>query len=335
MQKKSKYNVAIAGATGAVGQEFLRVLEKRNFPIAELRLLASSRSTGKKMKFKGKEYPVTELKADSFKGIDIALYSAGGSRSKEFAPAAVKAGAVVVDNSSAFRMDPTVPLVVPEINPEDIKKHKGIIANPNCTTIIAGMAVWPIHKIAKVKRMVVATYQAVSGAGAKAMEELETQTKDVLSGKPVKKNVFKHQIAFNLFSHDSLVGPEGYSEEEIKVVRETRKIFHDDAILVSPTAVRVPVFRAHAEAIHLELERDISVAEAKKALQEMPGVKIVDQPEKNHFPMPIEVSGHDEVFVGRIRKDLGINNGLNLFVCGDQILKGAALNAVQIAEKLI
>ena len=196
-------------------------------------------------------------------------------------------------------------------------------------------AVWPIHKIAKIKRMVIATYQAVSGAGARAMAELEMQTRDVLAGKPVTRDVFKHQIAFNLFSHDSAVGPEGYSEEEIKVVRETRKIFHDDSILVSPTAVRVPVFRAHAEAIHLELGRDISVAEAKKALAGMPGVKIVDQPEKNYFPMPIDVTGHDEVFVGRIRKDLGRNNGLNLFVCGDQILKGAALNAVQIAEKLI
>ncbi|MBI2340872.1 MAG: aspartate-semialdehyde dehydrogenase [Deltaproteobacteria bacterium] len=335
MKKKSKYNVAIAGATGAVGQEFLRVLEKRNFPIGELRLLASNRSAGKKMKFKGKEYPIAELKADSFGGIDIALFSAGGSRSKEFAPHAVKAGAVVIDNSSAFRMNSEVPLVIPEINPDDIKKHKGIIANPNCTTIIAAMAVWPIHKIAKVKRMVVATYQAVSGAGAKALNELETQTRDFLSGKPVKKNVFRHQIAFNLFSHDSSVGPEGYSEEEIKVIRETRKIFHDDSILVSPTAVRVPVFRAHAEAIHLELEWPVTVEEAKEALQKMPGVKIVDEPAKNRFPMPLSASGHDEVFVGRIRKDLGLDNGLNLFVCGDQLLKGAALNAVQIAEKLI
>ncbi len=336
MNKKSKYNVAIAGATGAVGQEFLRVLEKRNFPIAELRLLASSRSVGKTMKFAGKDYPVAELKSDSFKDIDIALFSAGGSRSKEFAAAAVSAGAVVIDNSSAFRMDPNVPLVVPEINGEDVKNHKGIIANPNCTTIIAGMVVWPIHKVSKVKRMVIATYQAVSGAGAVAMEELEVQSKEVLSGNnnPTKK-VFPHQIAFNLFSHNSSIGPEGYSEEEMKVVKETRKIFHDDSILISPTAVRVPTFRAHAEAIHLELEKPVSVEDARKLLSAMPGVQVTDDREKNYFPMPIEVSGEDDVFVGRIRQDLGLPNGLNMFVVGDQILKGAALNAVQIAELLI
>ncbi len=336
MNKKSKYNVAIAGATGAVGQEFLRVLEKRNFPIGELRLLASARSVGKKMQFRGMDYPVSELKNDSFAGIDIALFSAGGSRSKEFASSAVKAGAVVIDNSSAFRMDEKVPLVVPEINGDDVKKHQGIIANPNCTTIIAGMVVWPIHKISKVKRMVVATYQAVSGAGAVAMEELADQSKQFLAGNnnPVKR-VFPHQIAFNLFSHNSAIGPEGYSEEEMKVVKETRKIFHDDSILISPTAVRVPTFRAHAEAIHLELEKPLSVEQAKKALESMPGVKIIDDREKNYFPMPIEVSGKDEVFVGRIRNDLGLPNGLNLFVVGDQILKGAALNAIQIAELLI
>lgn len=336
MNKKTKYNVAIAGATGAVGQEFLKVLEKRKFPIGELRLLASSRSVDKKMKFKGKDYPVSELKNDSFLGIDIALFSAGGSRSKEFASACVKAGAVMIDNSSAFRMDPKVPLVVPEINPEDIKKHQGIIANPNCTTIIAAMAVWPIHKISRVKRMVIATYQAVSGAGAQAMEELREQTQDVLSGnnKPAKR-VFPHQIAFNLFSHNSAIGPEGYSEEEMKVIKETRKIFHDDSILISPTTVRVPIFRAHAEAIHLELEKPVSVEKATEALRKMSGVKIVDDRKKNYFPMPIEVSGEDDVYVGRIRLDIGLPNGLNLFVCGDQILKGAALNAVQIAEKLI
>ena len=335
MIKKPAYNIAIAGATGAVGEELLKVLSKRKFPVGELRLLASARSVGKKMKFNGKEYPVAELKADSFAGIDIAFFSAGGSRSLEFVPAAVKAGAVVVDNSSAYRMDPNVPLVVPEINPEDVQKHRGIIANPNCTTIIAGMAVWPIHKIAKVKRMVVSTYQAVSGAGAKAIDELEKQTRDYLDKKPISKTIFKHPIAFNLFSHDSKLGPEGYSEEEMKVVKETRKIFHDESILITPTAVRVPVFRAHAEAIHLELEKPVSLEAARKALEAMPGVTIVDDREKNHFPMPQEVSGEDNVFVGRIRKDLGLPNGLNLFVCGDQILKGAALNAVQIAEELI
>ncbi len=327
--------MVIAGATGAVGQEFLTVLEKRNFPVGDLRLLASSRSVGKKMKFRGMDYPVYELKSDSFHGVDIALFSAGGNRSKEFAPHAVKAGAVVVDNSSAYRMDPEVPLVVPEINPEDIKKHKGILANPNCTTIIALMAVWPIHRLSPVKRMVVATYQAVSGAGAKALEELEVQAGEFLEGRELTKNVFRHQIAFNLFSHDSDIGPEGYSQEEMKVVKETRKILHDDSILVSPTCVRVPIFRAHAEAIHLELARSVSVQEATEALDAMPGVKVVDDRAGNYFPMPIEVSGKDEVYVGRIRKDLGMANGLNLFVCGDQLLKGAALNAVQIAEKLI
>lgn len=335
IQKKEKYNVSIAGATGAVGQEFLRVLEKRNFPIAQLTLLASSRSVGKVMKFKGQDYTVAELKTDSFAGVDIALFSAGGSRSKEFASAAVKAGAVVIDNSSAFRMDPQVPLVVPEINGEDIKKHQGIIANPNCTTIIAGMAVWPIHKVSRIKRMVIATYQAVSGAGAVAMDELETQSRDYLDGKLLKKNVFPHQIAFNLFSHNSAIGPEGYSEEEMKVVKETRKIFHDNDILISPTAVRVPTFRAHAEAIHLELENPISVKQAHQLLSAMPGVKVVDDRENNYFPMPIEVSGEDDVFVGRVREDIGIANGLNMFVVGDQILKGAALNAIQIAEYLI
>lgn len=336
MMKKEKYNVAIAGATGAVGQEFLRVLEKRNFPVGDLRLLASEKSAGKKIFWKGREYIVEKLTADSFKNIDIALFSAGGSRSKEFASAAVKAGAVVIDNSSAFRMDQNVPLVVPEINPEDIKKHQGIIANPNCTTIIAGMAVWPIHKISKVKRMVVATYQAVSGAGAVAIEELEVQTKEVLAGnKNPAKRVFPHQIAFNLFSHNSSIGPEGYSEEEMKVVKETRKIFHDESILISPTAVRVPTFRAHAEAIHLELAGPVSVAQATEALKNMPGVTVVDDREKNYFPMPVDVSDKDDVYVGRIRQDIGLPNGLNLFVCGDQILKGAALNAIQIAELLI
>jgi len=335
MQKKSKYNIAVVGATGAVGKEILGVLEKRNFPIDQLRLLASVRSVGKKLKFKGKEYLVEELKPDSFQKIDIALFSAGGGRSKEFAPYAVSSGAVVIDNSSAYRMDPKVPLVVPEINPEDIKKHQGIIANPNCTTIIAGMAVWPIHQKARVKRMVIATYQAVSGAGARAMEELEQQTRNYLEDKPLEKSIFKHPIAFNLFSHDSEVGEDGYSEEERKMMRETKKIFHDESILVSPTAVRVPVFRSHAEAIHLELEKPLSLKEVKKALSEMPGVRVVDEREKNYFPMPIEVSGKDDVYVGRIRQDPGLENGINLFVCGDQLLKGAALNAVQIAEKLI
>lgn len=335
MKRKPHYNVAIAGATGAVGQEFLTVLNRRDFPIAELRLLASERSVGRSIEYRGKKYPVSELCYDSFAGIDIALFSAGGDRSLEFAPSAVKAGAVVVDNSSAYRMDPSVPLVVPEINPEDVKKHKGIIANPNCTTIIACMAVWPIHRINPVKRMVLVTYQAVSGAGAKAIDELEQQTREILEGKSPKPKIFRHPIAFNLFSHDSKIGEEGYTQEEMKVVQETRKIFHDDSIRISPTTVRVPIFRAHAEAIHLELSKRVDLATLQKALSAMPGVKIVDDREKNYFPMPREVSGKDEVFIGRIRRDLDLENGLNLFVCGDQLLKGAALNAVQIAELLV
>lgn len=331
----SKRNIAIAGATGAVGQELLKVLAKRNFPVAHLRLLASKNSVGKKITYKNKKYTVAELTKDAFKGVDIAFFSAGGARSREFVPAAVAAGAVVVDNSSAFRMDPTVPLVVPEINPGDIKKHRGIIANPNCTTIIAGVAVWPIHQLSRVKRMVISTYQAVSGAGARAMAELESQSRDFLAGKKVKPALFKHPIAFNLFSHDSAVNAAGYSEEEMKVVMETRKIFHDDAIAISPTCVRVPVFRAHAEAIHLELEKNVSEKEVYEALKKAPGIKIIDDRVKNYFPMPIMASNQDDVFVGRLRSDLDLKNGLNLFVCGDQILKGAALNAVQIAEKLL
>lgn len=330
-----KYNIAIAGATGAVGEELLRVLSKRKFPVGNLVLLASKMSVGKKLSYEGKEYTVSELTPNSFNGVDIALFSAGGSRSKEFASHAVKAGAVVVDNSSAFRMDPKVPLVIPEINPEDIKTHQGIIANPNCTTIIAGMAIWPIHKIAKIKRMVVATYQAVSGAGAKAMDELRAQSLAYLKGEKIEPVIFPHQIAFNLFSHNSSIDEKGYCEEEMKVVKETHKIFHDSSISISPTSIRVPTFRAHAEAIHLELERPVSVEEVKAALKKMPGVQIQDDVPNNHFPMPLEVSGKDDVYVGRIRKDVSLPNGLNLFVCGDQILKGAALNAVQIAEKLI
>lgn len=331
----SKHNMVIVGATGAVGLEFLKVLEKRNFPVGKLRLLASKRSAGKKLEFRGEKYTVEKLTKDSFAGSSIALFSAGSEISLHFAMAAVDAGAVVVDNSSAFRMDPEVPLVIPEINPQDIKKHKGIIANPNCSTIIALMAVWPIHQIAPVKRMVVTTYQAVSGAGAGAIGELELQAKGFLVGKEPKPQVFTHPIAFNLFSHDSSINDAGYSAEEMKLVNETRKIFHDETILISPTAVRVPVFRAHSAAIHLELERQVSEDEARQALKAMPGIKIVDDRKKNTFPMPRTASGRDEVYVGRIRRDLGLENGLNLFVCGDQLLKGAALNAVQIAEKLI
>lgn len=335
LKKKDRYNVAIVGATGAVGVEFLQVLAKRNFPIAELTLLASKNSVGKKMHFAGKDWPVQELTKDSFKGVDIALFSAGGSRSKEFAKIAVAAGAIVIDNSSAFRMDPNVPLVVPEINPEAALQHKGIIANPNCTTIIMGVAIYPIHKINPIKRIVVASYQAVSGAGAKALEELKEQQKAVVEGNTPVANILPHVIADNVFSHNSPVLENGYNEEEMKMVKETQKIFGSTDIQISPTCVRVPIARAHSEAIHLELSHAADSNKIREALQNAPGIHIVDDPKRNLFPMPLDVSGQDAVFVGRIRKDPFLANGINLFVCGDQLLKGAALNAVQIAELLI
>ncbi len=341
---KSKYNVAIMGATGAVGEEMLKILEERNFPVAELRLLASARSAGKKYKFHGREVSVEELKEDSFsakggstsggKAIDIVLASAGGSISKKFAPLAVKKGAVVIDNTSAYRMNPTVPLVIPEINAKDIQKHKGIIANPNCSTIIMLVPIFPIYQTNKIKRIIVSTYQAASGAGAKAMKELEDQSRDVLAGRPARKEIFPHQIAFNLFSHNSRVQDGGYNEEEIKMIQETKKILHDDKIKVTATCVRVPVFRAHSEAIYLELEKNTDIRKIRKLLQKAPGVKVVDEREKNYFPMPIEATGRDEVRVGRIRNDASHPKGLWLFVAGDQLRKGAALNAIQIAEIL-
>ncbi len=335
LNKKEKINIAIAGVTGAVGAEFLNVLSNRNFPIGNLKLLASERSVGKKIHFNGKDHLVEELSEKSFEGVDIALFSAGSDRSKEFAPHAVNAGAVVVDNSSAYRMDPDVPLIVPEVNPEDAKKHMGIIANPNCTTIIMCVALAPIHKINPIKRIVVTTYQAVSGAGARALEELKTQQKDLLEGKEPKAQIFSHVIANNVFSHDSEVSDNGFNQEEIKMVNETRKIFSDNSIQVSPTCIRVPIYRTHSEALHLELKNPVDLTTIISALKNAPGIKIVDDPQKNHFPMPLEATYQDNVFVGRLRKDLDIENGLNIFVCGDQLLKGAALNAVQIAELLI
>ncbi len=334
MNKKSKYNVAIMGATGAVGEEMLKILEERNFPINELRLLASARSVGRSYTFKGRKYKVEELKEDSFGDMDIVLASAGGSISKKYAPFAVRAGAVVVDNTSAYRMDPDVPLVVPEINPQDIKKHKGIIANPNCSTIIMLVPVFAIHKKNRVKKAIISTYQAASGAGAKAMKELEDQARDILAGKPAKKEIFPHQIAFNLFSHNSAVKDEGYNEEEIKMTKETHKILHDKKIKVTATCVRVPVYRAHSESIYLELSQKPDVQKIRQIISRAPGLRLVDDREKNHFPMPIEASGKDDVLVGRIRTDASTPKGLWLFVAGDQIRKGAALNAVQIAEIL-
>lgn len=335
MRKKDSYRVAIVGATGAVGTEMIRVLEKRNFPVDELRLLASSRSVGKTLTYKGQEIPVQELNHKSFEGIDIALFSAGSDRSKEFAPFAVKAGAVVIDNSSAFRMDVDVPLVVPEINPQVVQNHKGIIANPNCTTIILAVAVWPIHRINPVKEIVVSSYQAVSGAGHKALEELKSQQKDLVEGRKPSAQVFKHQIVNNVFSHDSPVLENGFNQEEQKLILETRKIFQDSNIQIIPTCVRVPIPRAHSEAIHLTLTQPVDLEKIRVVLSQSPGLRVVDEQKKNHFPMPIEASDQDEVLVGRLRRDLDDTHGLNLFVCGDQLLKGAALNAVQIAEILI
>ena len=330
-------HLAIAGVTGAVGQEFLSILEERNFPFTTLKMLASSRSKGKKITFKGKEYTVEELTKDSFAGIDIALFSAGGSRSREFAPAAAKAGAVVVDNSSAFRMDPGVPLVVPEINAEAIKAHKGIIANPNCSTIIGIVPVWPLHQVNPVKRMVVSTYQAASGAGAAAMAELEAQSREILDGRKPTCNAFPYQIAFNCFSHNSALGPDGYNEEEAKMVKETRKIFNCPDIAITVTCVRIPVLRAHCESINLEFTDPMTPEKVRELLAAAPGVTVLDDREHNRFPMPIDATGKDDVLVGRIRQDESLpdQRGVNLWVAGDQLRKGAALNAVQIAERLL
>lgn len=331
------WNVAIAGVTGAVGQEFLSIIEERDFPFDSLKMLASSRSAGKTIQFKGKEYVVEQMTDKSFDRVDIALFSAGADRSKTFAPAAVKAGAVVVDNSSAFRMDPNAPLVVPEINPEKIKEHKGIIANPNCSTIIAIVPVWPLHRANPVKRMVISTYQAASGAGMSAMLELETQTREILAGKKPTCKVLAYQLAFNLFSHNSKIGLNGYNEEEMKMVHETHKIFDCPDIAITCTCIRVPVLRAHSESINLEFTDSITPEEVKDLLSTAPGVSIIDDREKNRFPMPIDATDKDDVFVGRIRQDESMpdNRGINIWVVGDQLRKGAALNAVQIAEKLL
>ncbi|NLX12262.1 MAG: aspartate-semialdehyde dehydrogenase [Phycisphaerales bacterium] len=329
-------HLAVVGATGAVGQEFLRVLEQRKFPFERITFLASSRSAGKPLEFMGKTYTVAELKEDSFKGVDLALFSAGGSISKKFAPCAAESGAVVVDNSSAFRMDPKVPLVVPEVNPEDAQQHQGIIANPNCSTIIMVVPVWPLHKVCPIERLVVSTYQAASGAGYQAMVELEEQTRDLLAGKPVTPRVLPHRIAFNLFSHNSKVGPDGYNEEETKMVKETRKMFHDDGIQITATCVRVPIPRAHSESINITFRKPISEKQVKEILASAPGVQVVDDREKNYFPMPMDSSDRDDVLVGRIRQDISQpdGRGIDMFISGDQLRKGAALNAVQIAELL-
>ena len=330
-------NIAIVGATGAVGQEFIGCIESRGIQVKSLKLLASARSAGKTAPFQGKKLLIEELKEDSFAGVDIALFSAGSSISKHYAPLAVKSGAVVVDNSSAFRMDRDVPLVVPEINARRIADHKGIIANPNCSAITAAVPLWPIHRKNPIKRLIISTYQAASGAGAAAMQELVDSTRAYLDGKPFTPKVMPHPYAFNVFNHNTAIDPAtGYNDEETKVIRETRKIFEDDQIAIGVTCVRVPVLRAHSESITFECENPITEDEVRAILADAPGVKIVDDRAKNYFPMPRDASGQGDVLVGRIRKDLSDPSGrsIAMFVAGDQLLNGAALNAVQIAELL-
>src|SRR3989440_5193839 len=332
---KNEPHVAVVGATGAVGIEMIKTLEKRNFPVGELTLLASSRSAGKKLKFRGEDVVVRELTKDAFKGIDIALFSAGGSISKEYAPIAAQTGCVVIDNSSAFRMDDSVPLVIPEINAADVKWHKGIIANPNCTTAVTLMALYPLHQAFNVNRIFASSYQAVSGTGAKAIEELERQVDQIVKGQPVTKQVYPHQIAFNVLPHVDSFLPSGYTKEEMKMENEGRKIMHHPTFRASVTCVRVPVYRAHSVAVSAEFEKPASVEAARAVLQKAPGLDVVDSPEKKEYPLPLYAAETYNCQVGRIRMDCAMDNGLCFWVVGDQLLKGAALNAVQIAEVLL
>jgi aspartate-semialdehyde dehydrogenase len=327
--------VAILGATGAVGTEILEILESRDFPLRDLNLLASPRSAGSVMVFKGEKLTVQPVEGSSFKDVDIVLASAGGSISKVWAKTIVQAGAVIIDNSSAFRMDAQVPLVVPEINPESAIGHKGILANPNCTTILMGVALWPLHQVQPIRRVVVATYQSASGAGARAMEEVKNQSLAILNGETPRAEILPYPLAFNLFPHNSPLNELGYCEEEMKMVNETRKIFNAPQLRLTATCVRVPVLRAHSEAINIEFDRPFPVEKAREILFSAPGVKLLEDWQKNYFPMPIDASGKDEVLVGRIRQDISHPCGLELWLCGDQIRKGAALNAVQIAELLV
>lgn len=329
--------LAVAGATGAVGREVCRLVETHNLSLDKLKLLASARSAGTTIDVNGQSIEIEELTPASFEDVDVAIFSAGGDRSREYAPHANDAGCVVIDNSSAFRMDPAVPLVIPEINPHDLNHHKGIIANPNCSTIIMNMVVWPLHQVIPVERIVVSTYQAASGAGAAAMEELENQTRQVLDGAPPTTNIFPVPCAFNLFSHNTPIGEDGYNTEERKMIQETHKIFHDDSIRISATCIRVPVLRAHSESINLTFREPMAETRVREILADAPGVVIVDDREANRFPMPIDASGREECLVGRIRQDKSQpdGRGVEMFVAGDQLLKGAALNAVQIYETLI
>ncbi len=332
----SGFNVAVAGATGAVGVEMIKTLEKRNFPVRNLKLLASARSAGKTMKFKGEDVKVEEMTENSFRGVDIALFSAGGDISKAFRPAVVGSGAIMIDNSSAFRMEEDVPLVVPEVNPEDVKWNKGVIANPNCTTAIMLVAVAPLHRAKGLKRLVAATYQAASGAGAKGMQELLLQTRQILNGEPIEPKAFAHRIAFNLIPHIDVFQENGYTKEELKMLNESRKMLHLPELMISCTCVRIPALRAHSEALNLEFENEITPEEARQILAAAPGVQLVDDPAAKRYPMPVDATEKYDVLVGRIRQDISRHDkrGLDIFVSGDQLLKGAALNAVQIAELL-
>lgn len=335
--KKERYNVAVVGATGAVGGQMISILEERKFPVERIRLLASGRVPGRKLTFAGKETPVEVLGEDSFHGIDIALFSAGGGRSKQYAPIAAKE-AVVVDNTSYFRMDPEVPLVVPEVNPEDIAWHNGIIANPNCSTIQMVVALKPIHDAARIKRIVVTTFQSVSGAGARAVDEMYEETRALLDGDTYQRSIFPYQIAFNCIPQipqsDAFL-ENGYTHEEMKMTNETRKMFHDDSIMVSATCVRVPVDTSHSEAVNIETERKITADEVRELLSTAEGVKVVDDVAAQQYPLAVHAAGRDETFVGRIREDISCPNGIAMWVVSDNLRKGAALNAIQIAERLI
>lgn len=332
-KKMKNYNVAIIG-TGAVGTEILNVLEQRDFPVGELRLLATERSAGKKIVFKGVEYTIQVTTPEMFENIDVAFF-AGGGASAQYAHHAVEAGAVVIDNGSAFRLDPKVPLVVPEVNPDAVNDHQGIIANPNCSTIQMVVALNPIHQAANIKRVVVSTYQAVSGAGVEAIDEMLDQTKSLIQGEKADVTLFPNQIAFNMLPHIDVFLDNGYTKEEMKMVNETKKIMNDENLKITATAVRVPVINGHSEAINIETEKKLTKEQVIALFQEAPGIEVIDEPAKNKYPMPVDIQGRDEVFIGRIREDESITNGINLWVVADNLRKGAATNAVQIAELLI
>lgn len=342
MEKKNGYHVAVVGATGAVGEQMLKMLEERQFPLTSLKVLASARSAGKTVKFKGEDFVIEEATPDAFEGVQIALFSAGGSVSKALAPEAAKRGAICIDNTSAFRMDPNVPLVVPEVNADALKEHHGIIANPNCSTIQMVVALEPLRQQYGIERIIVSTYQAVSGAGAKAIQELCNQTEAIIRGEEVKKEVLpvgslpkKHQIAFNAIPQIDVFLDNGFTNEEMKMVRETKKIFSDDSIAVAATCVRIPVIKGHSESVYVELKNDYDLAEVRSLLANAPGIVVQDNPEEQVYPMAIDAADKVETFVGRLRRDLDNPRGLHMWIVSDNLLKGAAWNAVQIAEELV